>query len=54
MEAMTTTAKEGKLMCALSSKGEPPSMEIKKDCKRERERERGGEEGRGKTNTTAI
>ena len=44
MEAMTTTAKEGKLMCALSSKGEPPSMEIKKDCKKEREREGGRKE----------
>lgn len=34
MEAMTTTKKDGKTLCALSSKGEPKVMEIKKDGKK--------------------
>ena len=35
MEAMTTATEGNKLLCALSSKGEPSPMEIKKDCKRD-------------------
>ena len=32
MDAMTTSAEGSKVLCALSSKGEPSPMEIKKDC----------------------
>lgn len=34
MEAMTTSKSDGKTQCALSSKGEPKVMEIKKDGKK--------------------
>lgn len=32
MEAMTTSFKDGKTICALSSKGEPAPLELKIDC----------------------